>query len=773
MSKKKTNRVKPKTRKLIIKTGIYASLFVFFCFLIFLAIVHMGVFGQLPHKSELKEVNNYTASEVYSTDNYLLGRYYVENRTNAAFEDLPDFLLNALIATEDARFYSHHGVDTRSTFRVIFKSILLNKDTGGGSTLTQQLAKNLYPRKNIGILSMPAAKVREIVIARRLEKVYTKSEILQLYLNTVPFGDNTFGIETASLVFFNKKPSQLKIEEAATLVGMLKANTNYNPVRNYDAAVKRRNIVLYQMVKYGYITQEEVDSLITLEIDLDYRKLQHNEGPAPYFRAHLSKVLKEWAAKNPRQDGTKYNIYTDGLKIYTTVDYELQVAAELAMKKHLTLLQNTFDKHWKGREPWRKDPMLAKKEILQSKPYKSLESKGFSQDEIFEQLKQPVSSRIFTWKGEKEISISPIDSVLHHFAMLHSGLISMESRSGFVKVWVGGIDYKYFQYDHVTSHRQAGSTFKPFVYSTALEKGISPCEYYANDSVVYEEYDNWTPRNADRSYGGYYSLQGALTNSVNTVSAKVLMAVGIKNVVDFAEKLGFKGELPEVPSLALGTGTASLYELVQAYSIFLNKGHRVTPVIIRRIEDQQGNLIYSEGPNSSNDAFISEENAELMTAMLENVVNKGTASTLRTVYGFNNDIAGKTGTTQNQTDGWFVGLTPDLITAVWVGGDNPMVRFRSITYGQGGYMALPIFARYMQKVYSHPVYRASESSKFNISEKSQLAIDCPEFKEEEFDTLFDLLEKTEESISDFVRRIFTRKRKKQRQKESEQTDENN
>jgi penicillin-binding protein 1A len=752
-------RPKENSGKLLKYSG-YLLVSFFFVLILFFFTIRLNAFGRLPGRKELKEIKNYTASEVYSADNYLLGRYYIENRTNSRIDNIPESFIHALIATEDARFYKHHGVDSRSTLRVIFKSVLLNKDSGGGSTLTQQLAKNLYPRKKLGILTLPVAKIREIIIARRLEKVYTKSEILQLYLNTVPFGDNTYGVETASLVFFNKTPDKLKIEESAVLVGMLKGNTDYNPVLNYNAALKRRNIVINQMVKEGYLKKDIADSLKDLPIKLNYRKLRHDEGPAPYLRAYLSMTLKDWVDENPKSDGSKYNIYTDGLKVYTTIDYELQLAAEQSVNSHLSKLQKEFDNHWKGREPWKKDPMIARKEIMESTRYKSLADKGLSEVEIIEQLKKPVKTRIYQTDGEKEVTMSPLDSVIHHFAMLQAGLISMESRTGFVKAWVGGINYKYFKYDHVTSNRQAGSTFKPIVYVAALEKGISPCEYYANDSLVYKEYDDWTPRNSDGKYGGYYSLQGALTHSINTVSAKILMEVGIKPVIELAGKLGIKDDLPEVPSLALGTGRVTLFELVQAFSAFLNKGHVVSPVIIRRIEDQQGNVIYSQGPEISEEAYISEENAELMTSMLCNVVNRGTASSLRSVYGFEGDIAGKTGTTQDQTDGWFVGLTPDMITAVWVGGDNPVVRFRSVTYGQGAYMALPIFARYLQKVYNHPVYQASKQSTFNISPECQMALNCPDFREEEYESIMDLLEKTEESISDFIKRIFSGKKQK-------------
>jgi penicillin-binding protein 1A len=760
MNKKKLTKKQRERRRLWIVSGLYFAGGCVTLFLLLLVLVFMGTFGRLPRISELKLVNNYTASEVYSSDNYLLGRYYVENRTNTDITHIPEFFIQALIATEDARFYTHHGVDARSTLRVLVKSILLfNKDAGGGSTLSQQLAKNLYPRRKAGILTMPVAKIREIIIARRLEKTYTKSEILQLYLNTVPFGDNTFGVETAALVYFNKKPSKLRPEESATLVGLLKGNTFYNPRTNEKAALERRNLVLDQMVKYNYISRAEADSLQKLTIVLDYRKIVHDEGPAPYFREYLRQELKRWAAENPKADGSNYNIYTDGLKIYTTLDYSLQTYAEEAVNKHMRRLQLEFDKHWKGIEPWKKDPSLASREISASIPYQRLSKQKLSEAEIMQKLKEPAKIRTFTWEGEKTITASALDSILHHFAMLQTGMVCMESKTGFIKVWVGGINYKFFQYDHVTSYRQAGSTFKPVVYAAALEKGVKPCDFYPNDSTVYTHYDDWVPRNSDREYGGFYSVKGALTHSVNTVSAHLLMETGTRDVVQLAESMGMKGDLPEVPSLALGTGTVSLYELVQAYSVFVNRGRKVSPVMIRRIEDQQGNVIFTGGPQPGEEPLISENTAEQILAMLMNVVNNGTAATLRNVYGLSAEMGGKTGTTQNHTDGWFMGITPDLITGVWVGGDNPVIRFRSITYGQGAYMALPIYGNYMQKVYADPVYRSSKTSHFSVSEENWSTLDCPDFREEEFDSIMEFLDKTEESIGSFIRRIFKRKGK--------------
>lgn len=743
-------------------TSLFFILSVAILFFLLCVLTYLGAFGKIPTYPDLRKIRNYNASEIYSTDNYLLGRYYLENRTTTSLAEVPKFLINALIATEDARFFLHKGTDTRSTLRVIFKSVLLfNKSSGGGSTITQQLAKNLFPRRAIGVLTIPVAKIREVIIAKRLEEIYSKNEILSLYLNTVPFGDNTFGIETAALVYFNKPTKNLQPEESAMLVGMLKGNSEYNPRINKKAALERRNLVLQQMLHYGYITKTQALAIQKKPVRLNYRNLNHDEGPAPYFREYLRQALKKWSDENPKADGTRYNIYTDGLKIYTTIDYRLQSYAENAMKEQMTLLQKEFDKHWKGQEPWIKNSKLANNEISQSDRYKLLSAQGLSKSEILEQFKIPVETNIFTWNGDQTLNISPLDSVLHYFAMLNCGIISIEAKTGFVKAWVGGINFKYFKYDHVISHRQAGSSFKPIVYSAALEKGIMPCLFYANDSTVYSDYGNWVPRNADRSYGGYYSMIGALAHSINIVSVKILMDAGISNAVELARKLGFSGEMPEVPSLALGTCTASLLEMVSAYSIFLNTGHEVKPIYIRRIEDQKGKVIYTCGPEISIDPYISEKTAQYMTGMLCHAVDSGTSMALRKTYGFTSEMAGKTGTTQDHSDGWFIGYTPDLITGVWVGGDNPVVHFRNLSMGQGAYMALPMFAEYMRHVYADPVYRSAQTSSFNLPEEIRNDLKCPDYRETEYKSIKEYLEKKQESIGDFIRRIFRRKEVKQ------------
>ena len=751
-SKHKFFRNKVRLYIIYIITGFIAFIFILFSF------VYIGIFGHIPSEYELKNIQNYLASEVYSADNVLLGRYYIQNRTNVDYEDIPQYLINALISTEDARFYKHSGIDKRSILRVLFKTILLQKEgSGGGSTITQQLAKNLYPRKNYSILTIPVSKFREMIIAVRLERVYEKKDILELYLNTVSFGENTYGIETASKRFFNKHPGELRIEEAALLIGMLKGTHIYNPKNQTEKSLHRRNIVLSQMVKYNYLEIEVADSLKKLPLRLNYRKLTHNEGPAPYFREFLRLELLDFCKNVFKEDGNRYNLYTDGLKIYTTINSDLQAYAEAAVRNHLSKVQREFDQHWKHREPWGKNDAVLMHQVKKSPRYNSLKSKGLSHDEIMKVFNTPASMEIFSWNGISERKMTPMDSVKHYFKFLHTGFLAMESKTGYVRAWVGGINYKYFQYDHVNSRRQSGSAFKPVVYAAALENGHKPCSYIPNDSVVYEDYDNWTPRNADRSYGGYYSMNGGLTHSVNTVSVNLLMNTGINEVVRLAKAMGIKGNLPEVPSLALGTGEMSLFDLIKAYNVFINKGRLVEPVFLKRIENKNGTVLYEAKPQVSEKEIISQENAEIIIQMLRNVVNNGTASTLRTIYRFNNDIAGKTGTTQMHTDGWFIGFTPDLIAGAWVGGDNPVIRFRSMGYGQGAHTAMPIWAGFMKKIYANPLYRLSKNTGFDISYDVIAQFDCPDYRDDKYDSIWDYMRERDEKIIDLIKRIFKKK----------------
>ncbi len=729
----KTKTEEEETNSQIIRKVIHFSIKGFVSVLLIsgtlFLMVYLGVFGRLDSVEELHSIQNHLSSEIYSHDKVLLGKYYLQDRTNVRYQDLPVHLIDALVATEDVRFYEHNGIDKKSSLRVVFKSLLLqNKGSGGGSTIHQQLAKNLFPRKRYSVLTMPVNKFREIILGKRLHKAYTKKEILELYLNTVSFGENTYGIETAANRFFNKMPQDLKIEESALLVGMLKGTYNYSPRMYPEKSMSRRNVVLSQMLKYNYLDSTTSDSLCTLPIKLDYVKLSHNEGLAPYFREHLRMVLLEWVKNNPGEDGKQYNIYTDGLKIYTTINADLQKYAEQAMKVQMTRLQKQFDGQWKNRNPLGKNNSFIIKSLEKTQYYKALKKNGLSGNEIIAELNTPKKMEIYTWQGMKEVEMSVYDSVSHYQAFLHAGLFSMEASTGYVRAWVGGINSKYFKYDHVTSKRQAGSTFKPIVYTAALENGHNPCDYISNDSVVYEDYNNWTPGNSHGGYGGAYSMKGALTHSVNTISVKLLEETGIDKVIELSKRLGITGELPEVLSLALGTGDVSLKEMVQAYGVFLNEGRVVEPIYLKRIEDKFGNVLY-EGKSVISDQLIDPHHALLMTEMMKSVVDSGTASSLRTIYGFDNEIAGKTGTTQNNTDGWFIGYTPVLITGVWVGGDHPKVRFRYGGYGQGAAAALPIWARYMQKIYNDPLYRYSKNLSFEIPENVLRELDCEDYVE--------------------------------------------
>jgi len=758
-AKKKTPK-KKWTRVLLKLVGVSTILLSILLFL-FVLVVRLGVFGEIPNNIELKKIKNNIATNIYSVDDKVLGRYYYQNRTNASIKDIPTHLVNALVATEDVRFFEHHGLDYRSTLRVLVKSIILmDKRFGGGSTISQQLAKNLYPRKDFGVLSMPVAKVKEITTAFRMEELYSKDEILELYLNTVSFGENTYGIETAALIFFNKRPSELNIDESAILVGLLKANNSYNPRTNEKAAIKRRNIVLRQMLKYKYLEQEEYEILIQKPIKLKYQKLSHDEGAAPYFREYLRKSCVEILKDKKHPDGSDYNLYTDGLKVYTTLNAQMQNYLEKSVEDHLSKLQDLFDKHWKGEEPWIKNPKLAMLQIEQSNAYQSLIKKGLSSDEAIAAMKVPHKTEIFTWNGMQDTLISSLDSLLHHFKTLQTGALVMHGKTGDVLAWVGGVNYKYFKYDHVTSKRQTGSVIKPIVYASALEHGIEPCDFYENDSIVYSDYDDWIPQNSSEGFGGYYSVKGALANSINTVSVKLLLEAGIDSTIELAHKMGIESDLPSVPSMALGTGEVSLYEMVKSYAVIQNKGRKIEPRMIRRIEDAEGNVIYSESMHEPADIILSEASAQKLIAMMQGVVDRGTANGLRSVWNFEGELAGKTGTTQNNTDAWFMGMDSRLIVGVWVGGDNPVVRFRTTTYGQGAYAALPIFGNFLNSVYKNPKYAYLQNESFNIPDSIQTLLDCNDFDEDGEPRFLRLFIDDDEDIGEFIKRLFKRRKKK-------------
>jgi penicillin-binding protein 1A len=700
------------------------------CAALFFGAVRMGLFGSLPGKEELGRLESFTAARILDSRGELLGFYYVQNRTHTDLSKLPPYLVNALVATEDARFYSHNGFDLRGMLRVLVKSILLgDRSSGGGSTLSQQLAKNLFPRKDFGFLTLPVAKTRELLIALRLEELYSKDQILEIYLNTVSFGENTYGIETASLTFFSKDPANLSIEESAMLIGMLKASGTYNPRLNPVAARERRNVVLGQMCRYDYINRRQLDSLVKIPLKLAYMKLDHVSGPAPYFREYIRQEAVRILEDVSNETGIKYNLYTDGLTIQTTLNLELQRCAERSAAEHFAVLQKAFRDDWKGQEPWLKNHSLASMQITQSQAYQSLRASGMNDKQAVKAMKVTHPSRVFTWQGVKDSVISPLDSVLYHFGMLQCGLVAIDPATGALVAWVGGDDYGFFKYDHVTARRQTGSTFKPIVYAAALEQGIDPCRLYSADADTYEKYSNWTPRNYDDEYDGFYSMQGALVHSVNTVSVKILMDAGIENITSLATRLGITSDLPQSPSLALGSADISLLEMTAAYAAFLDEGMPVKPYAIEKITDRNGNVLYQSAGSPPDVPAMAPSTAETMVGMMEAVVNRGTGSTLRSEWQLNNSLAGKTGTTQDQSDGWFIGMTPSLVIGVWTGGESPAVRFRTGSLGTGARMSLPVFARTIRKMNSDPDLEKYVNGDFVISEETRELLSCEDFTE--------------------------------------------
>ncbi|QZE12753.1 PBP1A family penicillin-binding protein [Halosquirtibacter laminarini] len=665
--------------------------------ILFIFSIYMGIFGPVPSYEELKEISNPIASEIYSADNQLIGRIYLQNRSNVEFDEISKHAIDALVATEDSRFYEHDGIDEKALLRVFVKTIILQQHAGGGSTLSQQIAKNVYGRENHWILSMPINKIKEAITAYRLEKTYNKHEILTLYLNTVPFGDNTYGIETAAQHFFTKHAKELSLNEAAVLIGMLKANTYYNPRLHPDHAYIRKNVVLHQMVKNNYLSQKKYETISEEKILLNL-----DNGPiitelSGYYKHEIRVQTIKYLASEIRADGRPFNIYTDGLKIYTTINSKMQKMAEESVLDHMSRVQKTFERHWKGRNPWGRDTTILGKALRRSVRYRSLKKNKVSNKEIQKIFRTPIPVQRFTYDGIKEVKISPLDSIKYSIQLLHPSFIAIDPQTSQIKAWVGGPNYKYYPYDHVKAKRQVGSTFKPFVYAAALEQGIDPGKYISNAQETYEKYKNWTPKNAENHYDGYYSMEGALAHSVNTVAVKIMMETGPENVVNLAQNMGIKEPLPKVPSLALGTADCSLLELTSAYTTFANGGMHSDPILISKIDDSEGNTIRtvdSEIPRR----VLSSETANIMNHFLEAVVDSGTGRSLRSRYGLRIALAGKTGTTQNGADGWFMGYCPNLVTGAWVGANNPKIHFRTIRYGQGAYLALPIVGTFFKKL---------------------------------------------------------------------------
>lgn len=737
MKRKKPGKIKksnlrPYKRIALIAAGAAAG-FGLLVFVLIQLLVRLGFFGPLPNIQTLKSIESHNSSEIYASGGQLLGKYFIYDRTAITLDDLSAYVVPALLSTEDVRFYEHRGTDYRSLGRVVVKNFLLGqRSAGGGSTLTRQLAKNLFPRQRRGAIWLVGEKFREGIIARRLEKVYSKDEILILYLNTVPFGENVFGISAGSQRFFSKHPKQLNAEEAALLVGMLKATSSFNPRTKAEASLGRRNVVLAQMERYGYLSAQAADSLKALPLELNYSPFSHVHGPAPYFREKVRLELQNWLRDYNQNNGTEYNLYTDGLKIHTTLDYDLQIIAERSFARQMKALQQAADAHYRNvTSSNSKLRPLLNQEMKRSARYASLKNQGLSEAAIAEAFEQPVEALVFDWEGGKTQSISPLDSILASQKVVHGGMVSIDPRSGHIKAWIGGNNIRFFQFDQVSSSRQAGSVFKPFVYAAALENGTDPCEMVSNEAPVFVAYDNWSPANHDGYYEGYYSMQGAMTNSVNTVSVKYIEDATYDGVINLARAAGIKGRLPAVPSLALGTAEVSVIDITRAYSIFANKGIPVDPVYLLKVEDAHGKVLFEAPKPSQKETVIAEETALIITHMLKSVVNMGTASSIRSHLGYEYDLAGKTGTTTNNSDSWFVGYTPQLITGVWVGLENPAFNGTYPLPFGASRSAVPLWADFHGSMLQNSRTRHYLAGQFEpLTQELQALLSCPMYLEE-------------------------------------------
>jgi penicillin-binding protein 1A len=729
--------------------------------------------GYLPTFEDLENPQNNLASEVYTEDNELLGKYFIENRTFVESRDLSPNLINALVATEDIRFNKHSGIDVRGLGRVFFRTILGGQHAGGGSTITQQLAKNLFDTREIKgknkvsrTLNLILIKFKEWHTAVRLERYYTKNEILVMYLNTVSFGHEAFGIKSAARIFFDTTPDSLKVEQAAILVGALRAPTFYSPVVNPENALKRRNVVIRQMAKYDFLTQEVCDSILGLPIVLNYRVQSHSVGYATHFRTYLRTIMMAdkpdkanyfsferyqedsvkweteplygWCNKNFKPDGSPYNLYRDGIRIYSAINYKMQKYAEEAVEMHLGgTLQNEFFINQKGnpKAPFSDDltfqdiDRIMIQSVRRTDTYRNLRALGLGQDSIMKIFKTPRRMRVFTWRGDRDTIMSPLDSVRYYKFFLQSGFMAMEPVTGLVKAYVGGQNYKYFQYDHVTQgKRQVGSTFKPFLYTLAMQEGDKPCDMVPNTQVIFVDHDStWAPRNSGNfdMQGKMVTLKWGLAHSVNYISARLVKKYNPQAVIDIVRKMGVTSKIDAVPSVIYGTSDISLVEMVGAFNAFSNKGVYVQPIFVTHIEDKNGNLLATFHPQQVE--AISEKTAYLMVQLLRGVVDRGTGARLRWFFNFSAQMGGKTGTTQNQSDGWYMGITPRLTAGIWVGAEDRSVHFDNLGQGSGGYMALPVYGYFFQKVYADSSLNVTQEDVFAAPPDFNVNLDCPDF----------------------------------------------
>ncbi len=740
--------------------------------LIFLLLLLVWAFADIPSFEELENPDTKLATQVLAEDGEILTTYHIENRAYAAYDELSPYVVQAAVATEDRRFYKHSGVDIVSLGRVAFKTLLMRDSSqGGGSTITQQLAKTLYPRNDVSSripgmssLKMVWIKLKEWITAVKLERNYTKEEIVDMYLNSVFFGSSAYGIKAASHTFFAKEPADLTLEEAATLIGMINKPTRYNPVLNPDKSLTRRNFVIRQMHKAGYISRAVQDSVAAIPITVDYQVQDHNAGLAPYFRDMLRRYMNRtkpkkssyefaedysrdsllwetddlcgWLKKNTKPDGSEYNLDKDGLRIYTTINYKMQKYAEEAMTEHLTKLQKTFfsDLKYKKNRPFSNDvdqstvDMLMNQARRWSDRWRSGKKEGLSEAQIMKSFSEPVRMRVFTWdgKGYVDTTMTPDDSIRYYKSFLRSSFVAMEPETGHVKAYVGGPNYRYFKYDNVTQgRRQVGSTIKPFLYTLAMQEGMSPCdETVCVPQTFIVGDDTWTPRSTDKDIwiGKKVTLKWGLTHSSNNISAYLMKQFGPHAMAEMMRKMGISGHIDEVPSLCVGPADLYLYDMVAAYNTFPSKGVYVSPIFVTRIEDRQGNVL-GEFNNHKREA-ISEETAYLMANLMQGVINQGTGNRIRSVYNLRGQIAGKTGTTNDNSDGWFIGYTPTITAGIWTGGEDRQIHFQSIAYGGGSNMALPIWGIWMKKVLADGTLGISENDVFNAPAGITLNLNC-------------------------------------------------
>lgn len=676
--------------------------------------IGLGLFGRLPDLRALENPKSNQASEVISDDNVVLGTYYVQNRSNVRYDEISPNVINALIATEDIRFYNHSGIDFRRTFTIIFYNLVGNRQ--GASTITQQLALNLFSKegRSRDFLKRLIQKSQELIVAVKLERQYTKEEILTMYLNTVDFGSyNTYGIKSAARTYFNTTPDKLKPEQAAVLIGMLKGPSLYNPYRNPERALLRRNTVIENMSKANYISEEEEERLKKIPLKLEFNPSDHNEGSAPYFRAVLKKDIQQTLEENSiyKADGTPYDLDRDGLKIYTTINSRMQKYAEQSQQEYLRTLQVQFNNSWKGRDPFNipEAKLLISQGMRRSDRYLQLKSEGKTEEEILQNFNTPARMSIFSWRGEIDTMMRPLDSIKYYKLMLRNAMMSMEPQTGYIRAWVGGTNFTHFKYDQVKmGTRQVGSTAKPFTYAVAIGSGgYSPCYTVPNEPVGIDAGDGtkWTPK-AYNPIPGTLTLKKALANSQNYITAYMMKQVGQTAVATLTKNMGITSDVPAVPSICLGSFDASVYDMVGAYSVFVNHGVWTEPLYLLRIEDKNGNVIYERRPKVK--VVLDEQTAYIMTDMLKAVVKEGTGVRLGWKYKLTNPIGGKTGTTQNNSDGWFMGITPELVTGVWTGAEDRAIHFSTTSFGEGANTALPIFGLYMQKVYADPTLKYSK-----------------------------------------------------------------